>query len=189
METMRKLVLSMMVSIDGYIEDQQHSLEWFAWDEEMERYMLNFLRGFDLFIYGRKSYEILAEYWPEADAAPAWPDRDPEFAFRMNETPKLILTSSAGELAWNAKRFGADPANELRQLKMREGQNIALFAGASAASYFIREGLVDEYHLIVNPAVLGGGTPLFRGDERPGRLRLLSSRSFPSGIVILHYAT
>jgi len=186
---MRKLIVSMMVSIDGYMEDENQSLEWFTWDDEMESYMLNYLRNFDMFIYGRKAYEIMVGYWPEATANPAWPDRDIEFVTIMNKTPKLILSNTLSKVQWNAELFGENPAQEIKQLKAQEGKDIALFAGASAAAYFLREGLVDEFHLIINPVILGGGNALFKVGDSMNRLQLKSARSFPSGIVIMIYST
>ncbi len=186
---MRKLIVSMMVSIDGYIEDHNKSLEWFTWDSEMENYMLNYLRNFGVFVYGRKSYETMVSYWPEAGDNPAWPDRDIEFVKIMNETPKLILSTTLRQVQWNAELFGENPEQEMKQLKAQEGKDIALFAGASAAAYFMSKGLVDEYHLIINPVILGSGNALFSGGDSMKRLQLKSARSFPSGIVILTYTT
>ncbi|XEC94061.1 dihydrofolate reductase family protein [Paenibacillus tarimensis] len=185
---MRKLVLSMMISIDGYIEGENQNLDWFAWDDEMESYMLDYLRNFDTFIYGRKAYETMVGYWPEAAANPVWPDRDIEFVNIMNETPKLVLSNTLDKVQWNAKLFGKNPAQEVKQLKAQEGKNIALFAGASAAAYFMREGLVDEYHLIINPVILGSGNTLFKGTEATTSLQLRSTRSTSTGIVILTYS-
>lgn len=178
----------MMVSVDGYIEDKNQSMEWFTWDDEMEIYMLNYLREFDLFVYGRKSYEDMIAYWPEAASNPAWPNRDIEFVTLMNETPKLILSNTLDNVEWNAKLFGQNPAREMERLKEQEGKDIALFAGASTAAYFMQEGLVDEYHLIINPVILGGGNSLFSGGKSIENVQLKSSRTFPSGIVISTYS-
>lgn len=185
---MRKVILSMMVSLDGYIEGPNHEMDWSVWDEEMEDYMMNFLRETDTFIYGRRAYEVMKQYWPHVTTDPNFPDRDMEFVQRMNETPKLILSRSLTDVEWNSRIIHGDHMpQEIKTIKNQPGKNLALFAGAETASFFINHDLIDEYQIIINPVILGSGTPLFNHIRDKINVKLLKTQSFPSGIVILHY--
>lgn len=184
---MRKVILSMMSTVDGYIEGPGKEMDWSVWDSEMETYMLNFMRDLDLFIYGRKAYEVMNQYWPHVKDDPSFPDRNTEFVDRMNETPKLVLSRTLNQAEWNAQVLKDNIPEEIRRLKDQPGKDMALFAGAEAASTFIRHKLIDEYRIIVNPAVIGGGNSLFKNIGERISLKLLDARTFPSGIVILRY--
>lgn len=184
---MRKVILSMMVSVDGFIEGPNQEQDWFTWDEEMESYMINFFRTVDTFIYGRKSYEVMVDYWPNAAANPAWPNRDQEFVDIMNNYPKIILSKTLDKVEWNATLIKDNIAEEITKIKKQPGKDLALFAGAETASTFIDHNLIDEYRLIINPVVIGSGQPLFKDLKDKLNLNLLKTETFPSGIVILYY--
>jgi|SRR5690625_617252 len=184
---MRKVILSMMVSLDGFIEGFHQDQEWFTWDEEMESYMMNFFQTIDTFIYGRKAYEVMVGYWPTAASNPAWPNRDQKFVDTMNNYPKLILSGTLDKVEWNGTLIKDNIAEEISNIKKQSGKDLALFAGADAAATFIQHDLIDEYRLIINPVVVGGGTPLFKNVQDRLNLKLLKAQTFPSGIVILHY--
>jgi dihydrofolate reductase len=141
-----------MVSLDGYIEGRGDDINWHNWNEEMDRYMMEFFQTVDLFIYGRKSYELMIGYWPHQTG---------EFADIMNKTPKLVLSKTLKRSTWNSKLIAENAAAEVEKLKQMSGKNMVLFAGAEAASVFINNNLIDEYRLILNPVVLSSGTALF----------------------------
>lgn len=175
---MRKVILSMMVSVDGYTESQDPAENWHNWDEEMSAYMMNFMETVDTFIYGRKSYEDMIAYWPQLSD---------EFANVMNETPKLVFSRTLDSVEWNSRLIKEDGVNEIRRLKQQDGKDMVLFAGADLAETFIKNNLIDEYRLIVNPIVLTGRKPLFKNIEEPMDLGLKDSISFDCGNVILIY--
>jgi dihydrofolate reductase len=172
---MRKVILSMMVSIDGYIESSDPNEYWHTWNEEMAAYMMDFFKTVDTFIYGRKSYEAMIAYWP--------PLTD-EFATIMNQTPKLVFSRTLDTVTWNATLIKENGPQELQRLKRRAGKDMVLFAGADLAETLIDHNLIDEYRLIVNPIALGGGKPLFR---RRLNLALWQTQKFACGNVILYY--
>lgn len=175
---MRKVVLSMMVSLDGYIEGQNDDIYWHVWDDEMSEYMLTFFDSVDTFIYGRKSYELMLSYWPAQSG---------KFADIMNSTNKIVFSRTLKEVSWNARLVNGNLVEEVSKLKRQQGKDLVLFAGADIASGFIENNLIDEYRLIVNPVVLGSGTPLFKNiDEKIG-LKLISSRKFDCGNILLKY--
>ncbi len=167
-----------MVSLDGYIEGPQQNIDWHNWEEEMSAYMMGFFHKVDTFLYGRKSYELMLEYWPYQTGS---------FADIMNATPKIIFSKTLDKPTWNATRKSEVKANELKQLKKEKGKDMVLFAGADLAESFIRQNLIDEYRLIVNPVALGHGKPLFGNLLAPLQLQHQESRRFSCGNVLQVY--
>ncbi len=167
----------MMVSVDGYTEGRDNDLSWHVWDKEMTSYMMDFFKTVDTFIYGRKSYELMLQYWPSETG---------EFAQVMNVTPKIIFSDTLKNVGWNSVLAKADVAAEIKELKTKSKKDKVLFAGADLASTFINSDLIDEYRLIVNPVVLGAGTPLFK-DSPKIHLRLVETKAFLCGNVLLRY--
>ncbi len=169
----------MMVSLDGYIESRNPGENWFIWDEEMSAYMMNFFTQVDTFIYGRKSYEEMIAWWP--------PLQDP-FARIMNETPKLVFSRTLSAVEWNARLIKEDAVGEMRRLKALSGKDMVLFAGADLAETFIKNDLIDEFRLIINPVIVGSGKPLFRNIGRMLRLQHQRTTTFQCGNCLQVYA-
>jgi dihydrofolate reductase len=174
---MSKIILSMMVSVDGYTEGPDHDLSWHVWDGEMTTYMIDFFSTVDTFIYGRRSYELMLGYWPS---------QTDEFARIMNVTPKIVFSNTLEKVKWNSVLAKGRVADEIKALKARSDKDKVLFAGADLASTFISGDLIDEYRLIVNPVVLGKGTPLFKETQRLP-LRLVETKTFSCGNILLRY--
>lgn len=175
---MRKVILSMMVSVDGYIEGREPNYNWHNWDDEMASYMMGFFKTVDTFIYGRKSYEAMIDYWPTLND---------EFANVMNQTEKLVFSRTLKEVSWNSRLMNTDATVEIQSFKKQEGKNMALFAGADLAETFIKNNLIDEYRLIVNPILLGGGKPLFKNINEIYNFKLKDTIPFNCGNIILIY--
>lgn len=175
---MRKVVLSMMVSADGYIEGKDPEYNWHNWDNEMASYMMDFFTTVDTFIYGRKSYEAMIAYWP---------DLKDEFANVMNQTKKLVFSRTLEKIVWNAQLIKDNAVEEIQKQKKQEGKNLVLFAGANLAETFIKNNLIDEYRLIINPVLLGDGKPLFKKLDFIKKLKLKETKQFSCGNIILIY--
>lgn len=175
---MRRLILSMMVSVDGYTEAKNPENYWHNWNDEMTTYMTDFMCSVDTFIYGRRSYEDMIAYWPALD--------DP-FAKIMNETPKLVFSRTPRPATWNSEILTCDPVQEIQQRKQQPGKNMVLFAGADLAQTCMNSNLIDEYRLIVNPLILNGTKPLFGNIETPMPLNLKNTITFNCGNVLLIY--
>jgi dihydrofolate reductase len=175
---MRKVILSMMVSVDGFIEGKNPEYNWHNWDDEMAAYMMNFFTTVDTFIYGRKSYEAMIAYWPGLNG---------EFASVMNRTEKLVFSRTLKEVVWNSRLINTNAVEEIQSFKKQEGKNVVLFAGADLAATFIKNNLIDEFRLIVNPILLGGGKPLFKNTDEIYHLKLKDTIRFTGGNVILIY--
>ncbi|MER6999662.1 dihydrofolate reductase family protein [Streptomyces sp. NPDC000410] len=186
---MRKLFLQINMSLDGFIEDVSGEIDWHFADREFDEFILETLRSIDAMIFGRVAYQKLAEYWPTAATGPDASELDIEVARLVNGLPKYVVSHHLAHADWNNSHIiRGDVAERIGQLKQQPGQDIALFAGAGAATTFTRLGLIDEYRIIVNPALLGAGTPLFKGGYRRTELKLLRTRPFKNGSVVLYYA-
>lgn len=175
---MRKVILSIMVSVEGYIEGPNDDITWHVWDDEMSEYMMGFFKTFDSFIYGRKSSELMINYWP---------DQAGEFADTMNEMPKIVFSRTLDNVTWNSQLVKESAYLEIQKQKKLPRTNTVLFAGADIASTFIEHDLTDECRLTVNPVLLGGGTPLFKDVKDPFSLNLLQTKSFQCGNSLLWY--
>lgn len=175
---MRKVILSMMVSLDNFIEPTNPEEEWAVWDDEMTKYIMDFFNEVDTFLYGRVAYESMLDYWPKATG---------EFADIMNKTPKLVFSRTLNKADWNANIINGNIKDKITQIKMQPGKNLVLFAGTDIASAFINLDLIDEYRIIVNPLILGGGKPLFQNIKSRQNLKLINIKRFTCGNVILYY--
>ncbi|MGH3118984.1 MAG: dihydrofolate reductase family protein [Gaiellales bacterium] len=185
---MRKVFLHINMSVDGFIEDADREMDWHFVDEEFEEYINDVLRSIDGMIFGRVTHQLLAEYWPTAGSNPEASSRQVEAARMMNSLPKYVISSGPYDTDWqNSHLISGDIAGAIRRLKDQPGKDIALFAGAGVSQTFMRLDLIDEYRIIVNPALLGGGTPLFTPGQGKVKLDLLKVKTFDSGAVVLFY--
>ena len=184
----RRLFVSMIVSLDGYIEGPERELDWFEdGDPQFEQYCDEMIDSVDLALYGRRSYELMLGYWPNAEVNPRSPS-DLAFARKMNALPKLVLSRTLEHAAWRNTRIVRDRVAEtLTELKRQPGKPIVAWAGAGLVSTLARLGLVDEYRLIVHPVLLGKGTPMFQGLEGRRRLRLTRTTQLGRSLVVLCY--
>jgi len=179
----RRLYVSMITSLDGFIEGPNGELDWFEeQNREFERYCEEMMDSVGIAIYGRKSYELMAQYWPNAEAHPRSP-QELAFAQRMNALPKLVLSRTLATAGWNNTRVIADPA-EIAALKRETGKPLVAWAGASLVTTLTQLGLVDEYRLVVHPVVLGRGTALF---QQPMKLRQVRAQSLAGSLSVLCY--
>jgi len=176
---MRKVIMWDMVTVDGFFEGPDRNIDWFLFDDELERYILETQLEADTLLFGRVTYQMMASYWPSAEG------RIAEF---MNAVPKVVFSRTLETVDWNNTRLvNENILEEVSRLKQQPGNSIFLFGSADFASTLMQHDLIDEYRIGVNPVVLGAGTPLFK--SRPDRLglKLLETRPLKSGVIILHY--
>lgn len=183
---MGKLIYSMSVSLDGFVETPDHSLDWVDIDEEIHRWFNDQARETAAFLYGRRLYEVMAAYWPHAESDPDATDYTRDFARIWNRTPKIVFSSSLPDVRWNSRLVRGDPVAELARLRAEFDGNLSV-GGPTLASAFIRAGVVDEYRIVFHPVVLGGGTSFFPRLEMPIRLRKTEGKEFASGAVYAGY--
>lgn len=184
----RRLFVSMLVSLDGFIEGPGRELDWFRdGDPAFEQYCNEMIDSVGLALYGRRSYEQMEQYWPNAESQPR-SDADLAFAKKMNALPKVVLSTTLREAKWNNTRIVRERVGEsIAELKREPGKPIVAWAGAGLVSTLTKLDLVDEYRLIVHPVLLGRGTPLFQGIEAQKNLRLVRTMQLGSQLAVLCY--
>jgi dihydrofolate reductase len=184
---MRKLVLWMQLSLDGYTEGPNGEFDWPVVKESLHSHFVERAREHGAFLYGRKVYEGMTAYWPTADADPNATKPTVEYAQLWRPIPKVVFSKTLEKADWNTEIVREDIAGAVAKLKEQPGGDIVLFGGAEIARQFIAQDLVDEYTLFVHPVILGGGKALFPAGERKN-VKLVESKSYDGGVVHLQYA-
>jgi dihydrofolate reductase len=176
----------MSVSVDGYMEGPNREIDWHMVDDELHSHMNGWLSGAGGFLEGRLTYELMAEFWPTADQDPAAPPTVVEFARIWRDMPKVVYSRSLERADWNARVVHDVVPNEVLALKGQPGGDLVL-GGADLGAEFARHDLIDEYRLYVHPVVIGRGTPMLRPCDAKIPLRLIETRTFGNGVVMLRY--
>jgi dihydrofolate reductase len=194
----RSVVAATFVTLDGYMVGPDEDISWVAvgFDPEMQADLAeSMISEFDLFLFGRVTYDIFAEYWPNAvpydegdDLRPSEGKEDPRIIRALNELPKLVLSKTLERPEWNNTRVIDDGLeDEIRRLKKEAGKSIGIQGSASIVQALERADLIDEYRLFVHPVLLGDGKPLFatginRQDFEPVRIK-----PYANGVVAMSY--
>lgn len=174
---MRKVIVSMMVTLDGFFEGPNGEINWHNVDEEFNEFAVEQLNSVDVLLFGRKTYELMASYWP----TPAAATDDPIVADMMNRSPKIVFSRTLSSADWqNTRLVKENIAEEISRLKQLPGKDMVIFGSGSIVSAFTQLGLIDGSRIIVNPVVLGNGKPLFKGIHSKLDLKLLN-KNFPVG--------
>ncbi len=177
----------MNVSLDGFVETVDRSLDWAMVDEELHRWFNEQAHRADAFLYGRRLYERMEAYWPTAEADPSATPAMLEFARIWNAKPKVVFSPTLESVEANSRLVAGDVGEVLARLRTEFDGEMAV-AGPTLAAAFVERDLVDEYRLVVHPVILGAGTRFFPELELPAGLRLVETRTFESGAVYLGYA-
>ncbi len=188
---MRKVYLFMTLSLDGYFEGPDHDLSWHRVDDEFNGFAIEQLKDADILLFGRRTYQTMEAAWPRAARDPATSKQDLEIASLINNANKIVFSRTLDRVEetenWKnvtlAREF--DPA-AIERLKDQPGKSIWL-GGSDLAVSFIKAGLIDEFRFMVDPIVLGEGTPIFEGLRGRLELELIKTRRFDSGNVLLYY--
>jgi dihydrofolate reductase len=185
---MRKVIVSMMVTLDGFFAGPNGEIDWHVVDEEFNAYASDLLDSVDTILFGRVTYQHMASYWP----SPLAIRNDPIIAGKMNQLSKIVFSRTLDKVEWgnwnNARLVKENIAQEITAMKQKPGKDMVILGSGSIVSTFARLGLIDEYRIIVNPVVLGDGMPLFKGVHDRMHLKLVRTRPFRSGNVLLVYA-
>jgi dihydrofolate reductase len=195
--TQRSLVTYTQVSADGFFADTEGGLDWVVSDPEVHARAVQGMPNTDLMLFGRKTYQMFAGFWPQAlknlaEAGPHGADkRDPAFATMarwLNDTKKLVASRSLPRADWNNSELCRDfDAAHVRQLKQSAGKGILVFGSGSVVSQLAEWGAVDEYRFLVCPVLLGKGRTLLGDMSQRLALELAEAQPFPSGNVMLTY--
>jgi dihydrofolate reductase len=178
---MRPVVLQMGVTLDGFVHGAKGYEDWGLppEDDEVVAWKVSSLREAGTHIMGRTTYEAMASVWPNTTGV---------YADVMNEIPKVVFSKTLNRADWPESQIaGGDLAEDIDRLKREPGGVILAHGGATFIDALIRDGLIDEYRLVIHPVAIGHGTGLFKALRGPLRLELIEARTFPSGTAIQVY--
>ena len=180
---MRKLITFNMVTLDGFFEGPNGEIDWHNADnQEFNEFAIEQTSSFDTLLFGRKTYQMMASYWPTETAV----NSDPIIADLMNRLSKIVFSRTLQTSEWNNTRLIRESAQkEIMNLKSQPGKDMAIFGSANLISTLME--VIDEHRVMVNPILLGRGKPLFKDSDNQVRLNLVSVRPFDSGNVLLSY--
>ena len=181
---MRKIIIFNMASLDGLFEGPKRDISWHNVDEEFNEFAIQQLHSVDTLIFGRITFEMMANYWP----TPAAIQNDPIVAGLMNAKPKIVFSRTLQKVEWNNSRLIKEfIPDEINKLKEQSGKDLIIFGSADLAASMMKASLIDEYRIMLNPVALGEGKSLFKGLQERLNLELFNTRTFKSGNILLYY--
>jgi dihydrofolate reductase len=182
---MRRLIAFEHVSLDGFFVDAKGDMSFaHKQDPEWNEFSASNAGGDGALLFGRVTYEMMAGFWP----TPAAAEMMPEVAEGMNKMPKVVFSRTLEKASWkNTKLVKGNLVAEVRKMKTERGPDLAILGSGSIVSQLTPAGLIDELQIVVNPIVLGRGRTLFEGVEHRIGLKLVGTRAFGNGNVVLRY--
>jgi dihydrofolate reductase len=177
---MRKIILDLAVTLDGFIEGPNGETDWCIMDDDMN--FNEFLDSIDTIFYGRVSYDAWGKFQPEENAGP----EEKEFWNIIHSKNKYVF-SSQDRKDENATFINSDIEEKVKEIKKQNGKNMWLYGGANLINTFINLNLIDIYRISVHPIALGSGKPLFENLRERLELKLITTNVFRSGVVQLIY--
>ena len=185
---MRKLKLQMQLTVNGFVAGPNGELDWmlWEWDDELKKYVGELTDSIDTIILGRKMTDGFVNHWTTVANNPD----DPEYASgkKFVDTPKVVITKTLTESKWeNTTLVTGNLKDEISKLKKQKGKDIIVYGGAGTVSNLMKENLIDEYYLFVNPVAIKKGMTIFSDIKNEFRLNLVEAKQFDCGIVLLHY--
>jgi dihydrofolate reductase len=183
---MRKLNVFNLVTLDGYFAGEGGDISWHMVDEEFQELAKAASNSGNTLLFGRKTYQLMESYWPTPEAL----KNDPIVAEGMNAATKIVFSRTLEKADWNNTRLVKDNMSaEVRKMKQQPGKDMTVLGSGSIVSQLAQEGLIDEYRVLVNPVVIGRGRTMFEGIRDKIALKLIKTRTFGNGNVLLIYET
>ncbi|RAO16462.1 Dihydrofolate reductase [Micromonospora noduli] len=185
---MRKIVVSMWTTVDGFVAGPDDEMDWLLVDEHLQKYERALVDNAGSLMLGRITHADFAGHWPSTAQDPDQPDAVRGYAQRLDALDKIVVSASENTATWtNTRRLThLDPA-EITEIKREAGGDIVVYGSLTLVRSLADLRLIDELHLLVHPVFLRQGRALFEGGQPPARLELVSAEPFPSGVVLLKY--
>jgi dihydrofolate reductase len=181
---MRKSTVFNLMTLDGYIAGDNGDISWHNVDEEFQELANAASNSGNTLLFGRVTYEIMAGFWPTDEALKT----DPIVAAGMNSSEKIVFSRTLRTADWNNTRLVKDDMlGEVRRLKQGSGKDLTILGSGSIVSQLAQEGLIDEYNILLNPVVIGKGRTMFEGMTKKLALKLIETRRFGNGNMLLKY--
>ena len=185
---MRNLIFFMHTSLDGFVAGVNGEMDWIKFDDDLFDFVATMTDQADTALYGRVTYEMMQSYWPKAGEQPNATKHDKEHADWYNQVSKVVLSKTMQETGLqNTIVIGDRLSDNIIKIKKQVGKNIIIFGSPRASQSLLKEGLIDEFWLFVNPIILGQGMPLFKDITGTTKLKLADSKTFACGVIALHY--
>lgn len=181
---MRKLNVFNLVSIDGYFTGKGGDISWHTVDDEFQELANKASNSGNTLLFGRVTYEMMAGFWPTAQAL----KMDPVVAKGMNASPKIVFSRKMKRVDWeNTRLLKGNLIDEVKKLKRGTGKDLTVLGSGSIVAQLADAGLIDQYEILLNPVALGQGRSMFEKVSRNLTMKLISSRVFKNGNVLLTY--
>jgi Dihydrofolate reductase len=184
---MKKVVLLMHVSLDGFVAGPNGEMDWIRINDTMFEFVDTLTHEADTALYGRKTFDMMQAYWPTADQSPDAKGHTVNHARWYRQSLKLVVSNTLQDAGENTRVVSGNITQQMQAEKQQGGKNILMIGSPSAVHHFTRDGLIDDYWLFVNPVVLGAGIPLFNNVQDKINLNLVETKQFDTGVVALHY--
>lgn len=180
----RKLIAFNFITLNGFFKGPNGDISWHRHGGEESEYSKEALRAENILLFGRLTYEVMASYWPTPEAIKDFPI----VAEGMYKAEKIVFSRTLKKAEWNNTRIMKDNiVEEIRKLKRISGKDMTILGSGSIVTQFAERGLIDEYQIMLDPVVLGDGTPIFKDIKHKLYLKLTETRTFKSGVVLLCY--
>lgn len=181
---MIKLSAFNFITLNGFLNGPEGDISWHRHGEEENQYAVEAMQSDSILLFGRKTYDLMAGYWPSPMAL----ENDPIVAREMNNAKKLVITTTLKTTSWtNTQIINSDVVNSIKKLKESSKNDITILGSGSIVSLLSEHGLIDEYQIMIDPVAIGSGTPIFQGIKQILNLKLINTKSFNSGVVLLSY--
>lgn len=184
---MGKLSAFTFITLDGFFKGPDDDISWHNHGEEQTRFSEEMLSLGNTLVFGRRTYEMMADFWTTDMAH----DMSPKVAVGMNRAEKIVFSTQAQpDEVWENTRFvSGDLVESICQLKTAEKNNMTILGSGSIVAQLASQNLIDEYQIMIDPVLLGEGSPLFGKLEHPLNLKLAETRTFSDGVILLKYET
>lgn len=180
---MRKIILDLAVSLDGYIEGPNGEIDWIVMDDSLGGGLVDFLDGIDTIFYGRVSYDLWGQYQPDASASAG-----EKALWNAVHSKEKYVFSRNGQGDGKATFITSNLSDQIDAVRSRPGKDIWLYGGGSLITTFINLDLIDVYRLAIYPVILGEGKPVFSGIQNRVNLKLENVKNSPLGVTLLEYS-
>ena len=180
---MRKLKHVIHVSLDGYYADPDGGMRWVRMDDDLGAFVHKFIAPCGTAIYGRKTYEMMENFWPNAEQHPQAKEGSHlvEHARWVNPVDKILISRSRKTVSWQPTMIiSENVVATIRELKQQPGKDMVMLASTSLAQLFMSHGLIDQYLISITPVALGAGQAFF---HQPLNLKLVEAATFSSGVI------
>ena len=180
---MAKLTVFNFISLDGYYKGLNDDISWNKHNSEEAEFSAGSLQADNMLLFGRVTYEMMAGFWP----TPMAMEKLPKVAAGMNSAEKIVFSTTLKKADWNNTRVSINLIDEVKKLKQTSGKDMTILGSGSILSQLASAGLIDTYQVMINPVAIGAGTPIFKNIKQKLELKLVNTRVFKSGTVLLDY--